>query len=755
MQKETLIREFKALLHQRNDLSEMEFRLSLEQMIRSSGDVGIELLESLMGSKNLDTTIRLQLIRVCGYINQIRLLIPLKKIIEHDENIHLKKEAVISVAKFNNQKALNILNHAITSIKNPLLLQTVNAEISKIKQNNPILALLPRFLQGDKNLKNFNVTLNILKRILTPNEASTFITYLNCGRRDLENGSLEILCAVGSADHSGFIAEYIEKRWQNCSCIKETECEEIYFLLHNLSVFLLRHSEKIAALTPILQTILSQAADERVHRIAIGLLGKGATQESLIFLADYFESHPAQQKSVIESLQGNVHATPFLFDLYRQGISDREAVIAALLNSPEGIDFFFSTFDELEFSDQEHVINHLPAKKSKAQNLFIHHVFQKGAFRLKEILMHRVRSNFDPSVAAILFDSEREKEFTFMGEVYLETIRMLFPIQTIRRTVYNLYSEEYAISQIRRILKGIAPLQGLELFINLDPPSLLGALFSKIMAMNNRELSLQFLEFLRSLRSFDMATAQSCLDALSRVYTMKDSKSSPQEKTEIHRCREWWKDNLMDLRQIEEGKNKLLRVLDQTPFSPMAFSKIWQSAHISALMNIEEIFDRLRTIFSENCEKNTSEWIQLFVTHQPLAVFMRDEIGKLLANHSEIAFNTLRKLHTVLPPSPPAINVLIKSPAHRAIVMESLMYAMPLMTISSDDIELGRQDILLSDTESLKERMLLGKLIPEQLYLFLNKPADILPYKDLNPRSLIAPFSYYRIVREILSRLLI
>ncbi len=755
MEKEVLIREFKKLLHDQKTLSEMEFRLSLEQLIKKGGDMGIELMESLLNSKGLNTPLRLQLIRVSGYVNNPRLLIPLKKIIELEENIHLKKEAVISVAKFNNQKALNILNHAISSIKNPLLLQTVNSEIAKIKQNNPILALLPRFLQGEKNQKNFSVTINILKRILTPNEASTFITYLNCGRKDLENGAYEIICAGGSQDHATFINEFIDKHRRLIPCLHVPECEEAYFLLYNLNVFLLRHQNKIDLFAPILQSLIKEVADDRVIRLAIGLLGKDPSNENLLFMAGFFEQFPAYQDAVIESLQENSEATPFLFDLYRQGNENRETIISALLHSPQGRDFFFNAFDDLEFGDQEHVINHLPNKKSKELNHFIHHVFQKGAFRLKEILMQKVRNNFDPSVAAILFDSEREKEFTFMGEVYLETIRSLFPIQTIRRTVYSLYTEEYSISQIKRILKGLIPLKSLELFVTFDPPTLLGALFTKIISMNNKDLSLQFLDLLRSWRSFDLATAQSCHDALGRIYAMKDSKASPQEKSEVHRCREWWKDNILDLREIEEGKSKLMRVLNQDPFSPLAFSDIWKNAHISALMTIEEIFDKLRTLFSENIENKLDQWTQLFTHHRPLAIYMREEIGKLLDIHPEIKYNTLRKLHEELPESPPVVNVLMSSPNQKAIIMESLMSAMPLMTISSDNIELQDHDVLLCDPESLKDRMFLGKPMPGQVFLFLNKPTEIIPFKDINPRSLIAPFSYYRITKEILSRLLL
>jgi hypothetical protein len=755
MNKEELISEFKILLRQSGTLSDMEFRLSLEQLIRNGGDLGVEVLESLLGSVGLETNLRLQLIRVSGYINQPQLLIPLKKIIELDENIHLKKEAVISVAKFNNQKALNILNHAITSIKNPLLLQTVNNEISKIKQNNPILALLPRFLLGNKNPKNFSVTLNILKRILTPNEASTFLTYLNCGRVDLENGSYEILCASGSADHAHFICDFIIKKWIKAECIEDVECEALNFLLYHANVFLLRYPEKIGQFTEVLHQMVQRARDERVHRLAIGILGKGAAEEDLIFLAEYFEGHPSYQPLVIESLSGNLSATRFLFDLYRQDNPNREAIIATLLQCPEGMDFFFSAFDELAFTDQEFIINHLPQKKSKEINLFIHHVFQNGAFRLKEILMQRVRHNFDPSVAAILFDAEREKEFTFMGEVYLETIRTLFPIQTIRRTIHNLYAEEYSISQIRRILKGLAPLQNLDLFVDFDPPSLLGALMNKILNMNSHELSMQFLLLFRSFRSFDLATVQGCLDALNRIYAQKDSKSTPQEKSELHRCREWWKDNFLDLRDIEEGKTKIMRVMAQDPFSPIAFGELWKSAHISAVMNLEELFDRLRPLFSEKGSSAIVEWTQLFVGLPALGIYMREDIGKLLENQPGLGFAELKRLHDSLPTSPPVVNVLTQSPSHRAIIMESLMYAMPLMTISSDDIELKDHDILLCDTESLKERMLLNRTIPTRLYLFLGKPADLLPYKDLNPRSLIAPYSYYRITREILSRILI
>jgi hypothetical protein len=92
----------------------------------------------------------------------------------------------------------------------------------------------------------------------------------------------------------------------------------------------------------------------------------------------------------------------------------------------------------------------------------------------------------------------------------------------------------------------------------------------------------------------------------------------------------------------------------------------------------------------------------------------------------------LRKLHEELPESPPVINVLMSSPNQKAIIMESLMSAMPLMTISSDNIELQDHDVLLCDPESLKDRMFLGKPMPGQVFLFLYKPAEIIPFQDIS-----------------------
>ena len=171
--------------------NEMSFRIVLEGMIKKGGEDAEYELVRFISDRTLDLSTRLNIIRVTAYIRSTHFLIPLKKIIDKENNIHLKKEAVISVARFNNRQALNILSHALKNIANPILQEVITNEIAKIKMNNPLFTLLPRFKEGEKDPKNFQVTLDILKRILTPRDAAVFTAFLTCGKKHISFGMKE------------------------------------------------------------------------------------------------------------------------------------------------------------------------------------------------------------------------------------------------------------------------------------------------------------------------------------------------------------------------------------------------------------------------------------------------------------------------------------------------------------------------------------------------------------------------------------
>ena len=131
---------------------------------------------------------RINLVRMAGYIRSTAFLLPLKKVIEMGEDDLLREEAIISVSKYNDRRALDILAGPWKKSKTTRLQETISQAIGRIKNNNPFLAMLPRFLHGSKNRELFQITLKVFKKILSPADAKSFISYLHHGDQLVAEG---------------------------------------------------------------------------------------------------------------------------------------------------------------------------------------------------------------------------------------------------------------------------------------------------------------------------------------------------------------------------------------------------------------------------------------------------------------------------------------------------------------------------------------------------------------------------------------
>ncbi|MCP5106018.1 MAG: hypothetical protein GY950_21720, partial [bacterium] len=344
-EKEELLEKIESLIYSADKFNEMSFRLVLEGLVNKGGEEAEYLLVRYISSKELDTQTRINIIRVVGYVQSTHFLIPLKKVIDIEDNIHLKKEAVISVSKYNDRRALNILNYALSNIKNTLLLETINNEISKIKRNNPVFALLPRFLDGEKNPKNFEVTLGILKRILTPNDAAMFASYLNCGKSVIEKGAFEILCYAADMEQQPVILRFFQDQFNQLSCIGEPECEALYTMTITLKRYFLRFPSLIEGNLDNLGTQLYYVHDRRIRGLFISILCQSQQPPAIAFVNKVYDSDSALRDSIIMEYSGNEAAADLLFDKYRsdEGLL-KGLLIKSLLNTKKGIAYFYENF---------------------------------------------------------------------------------------------------------------------------------------------------------------------------------------------------------------------------------------------------------------------------------------------------------------------------------------------------------------------------------------------------------------------------
>lgn len=209
------------LVRHADDHTDLEFRLRLEELVKKGGKGTENAIVHYITGTMISIPTRMNLIRIAGYIRSAAFLLPLKKVIELGENNQLREAAIISVSKYSDQRALDILTWALETFKNEKIQNAASQAIRRIKENNPLLFFLPRFLSGSQNQELFAATLKLFKKILSPSAAKGFIVYLSHADPLVAAGSFEILCEKGNEAMVFFIDEFFKEQ-----CLRH--CQELH-----------------------------------------------------------------------------------------------------------------------------------------------------------------------------------------------------------------------------------------------------------------------------------------------------------------------------------------------------------------------------------------------------------------------------------------------------------------------------------------------------------------------------------------------
>ncbi|HSQ34877.1 MAG TPA: HEAT repeat domain-containing protein [Candidatus Binatia bacterium] len=245
------------------DPDDMQFRLRLETLVKNGGRETENAIAHYLTGTYVGISTRLNLVRMAGYIRKPAFLVPLTRVLELGEDDLLREAAVLSIAKYNDRRALDILTQALEKSKNKRLQEPLNQAIGTILKNNPFLAMLPRFLLGNKNRELFQITLKIFKKILDPVEAKNLLAYLYHGDPLVAEGSFEVLCFRGDESVFYFIAEYF--REQGRLLLREAEyqtgSERLAALIASLHEYLKRHRGFYAQLHSDIAAMSDRAGD--------------------------------------------------------------------------------------------------------------------------------------------------------------------------------------------------------------------------------------------------------------------------------------------------------------------------------------------------------------------------------------------------------------------------------------------------------------------------------------------------------------
>ncbi len=242
---DSILRQIDELVRSSVDPDDQQFRIRLEELVKKGGRGTENAIVHYITGTYIGMATRLNLVRMAGYIRSSAFLLPLKKVIEMGEDDMLREEAIISISKYNDRRALDILAAALEKKQNKHLHDTISEAIARIKHENPLLAMLPRFLHGSQNRELFEITLKIFKKVLAPGEAKNFIAYLHHGDQLVAEGSFEILCWRGDETMFFFIAEFFREHSRLLARVADHKvgAERLSRLIAALHEYLKRYHE--------------------------------------------------------------------------------------------------------------------------------------------------------------------------------------------------------------------------------------------------------------------------------------------------------------------------------------------------------------------------------------------------------------------------------------------------------------------------------------------------------------------------------
>ncbi|UCH94363.1 MAG: HEAT repeat domain-containing protein [Candidatus Aminicenantes bacterium] len=772
------IEKIEKLINSADKFNEVSFRMVLEGLVSKVGEEAEYFLVHQINNDKLDIITRVNIVRVAGYIHSPHFLVPLKKIIDTDENIQLRKEAIISVSKYNDQRALNILNQAITNIKNPQLQETIKTEISKIKRNNPVFGLLPRFLEGEKNPEEFQVTMGILKRILTPTDAPMFAAYLNCGKRFIEEGAFEILCFTADEKLQEPILSYFQDRFDEFSGSShlqeqhtqeqeqkekkekgkesegESESERFYLLVSKLKYYFTRNPSLIDGQLENLGTQLLYIKDTRIRNLFISIICRSQQPAGISFVGGLYDSVPALRETIINEYSGNEAALDLLFEKYQTAGEDLKGLlIRSLLNCRKGLDYFYLHFSSLEAKEKEIIVKYLPYGGSHELSGFFTMIFQSDQLELKTVLLTKIKEYYEFSVKDILFDPAWERKFSLMEQEYLDTITQLFPVTSVKKLMGKIIDMDLSTSKVKNYLKKIKDMVAPGFAFVIKDKNFITLLFNKIIQFNNPDLGGIFLSILKDIKTIDLQTYYNLHESLGLFTAQSERKISPREVEELRNARKNLNDLYYEIRRIEDGLKSLDRLFAREVPDIEQITDFLNHHWLCVALHIRQISQMIKEHLQAAKPEVLRQWIQLLSQFPGLGFQVKDVILAKIQHQQSPLKPLWTKLYDALPREALKIVICLTNRSVTAVLREQCHELIPIVPISTNVDDWQQGDILLCDPDTLNEFILKNTIPSKKLFLLLDKPADFSSYKSYNLRPLVKPLSAYRMMKEILKEL--
>lgn len=747
---QVILKKLTSVIKNAEKIEEAEFRHVISELVKGGGKQAALALGQSITSSQVPLATRITLVRTAGRLKNPMLLVSLNRVVDGEENIKLVESALTAIAKYSDQRALSILNNALKKLKNPMLLNTIRREMAKIKDNNPVLAILPRYLQSYKNKKTFMVTLDILKKIVTPEHSSLFQNYLKSGNEVIEDGTFELLCYGGDPTIGSALFNFFEDRVQKIPCLGEKECYDLYMMTSHMQKYLDSNPSLIDDLINELKELYPKVSDIRVKQIITALLSKSQNPQALSFIKSIYAEEEELQEWIVKSLSGNQQAVDFLFEKYHAGQEVKGQVVKSLLKSEQGLQYFVKHFFSFELDKQELIVKNLTYTHQPFMIDFVRKTYKSPLYSLKCYLLHVLRDNFLFEFEDTLFDPEHQREFTFMGKDYMNTISQLYPVTTVKHLYQKIAFEDISYTKVKKYLIMIKEIAEVEPVLSFRDIKLINDLFNKIVNANNVEMNILFFQAFENIKTLDLQTYKYLIESTNTFANVRGAQIQEKEKVAVTKFKKKLQEQISDIREIESISKELNTVFTNKPIEREPLEKLIKSHHTSVALNLHRVLPYLadRLYKPEYIHKDDRElfFINLPTTAKFLEYYNADpekaqKEGKQgLLNYFSNDFR---------------IVVAFKEKSLTALYKDQLREIIPEFPVALDVApeQIKASDIILCDVPVLKTYVEKKVIAGNRIYMYLENRSEYASYRDYKPKAFMQPISAHRVIKMILKEL--
>jgi hypothetical protein len=749
---ETTLLKIKNLVKNADKFENMQFRLLLEELIKQGGRDAETLVGSFAISEEFDSLTRINIIRSMGYITSSTFLVPLRKILESPENLNLRKAAIISISKYNDNRALNMLSMALKRIENPILQDSISAEISRIKQDNPILGLLPKFLGGVNDPKTFRNTLEVLKKVLNPQDAHTFIYHLNSETPFVGDGAFEILCWRGDDSVQFSIFDYFRKKLKGITCIEADECLSLLHLISQVEKFIVRNPETINYVLKELKELYRAVKDPQIKDVLVNIFSRSHKREVLAIIEEVYNKEESRREQVIEKLQGNEEGAYILLYKYKKDDPLKEQLMKALLTTRTGADYITEIFDTLSPGYRKLVIDNINIDNYRFFNALIERFLLSDDYGQKRFALEKMKESRDFHFHTILFDPQYEKEFLRMHQDFLSVTSELFPLKTFRFVFNRVIELDAARAMMRKYFDpGINPFITAEAIIAEQSAEDLENFVDKLVKFNNKELSLGFLTAFYYIKTMDFQVLNTWQNMIGTFKTQRGIRLSPEEKGLLNKVSANFLNINGDIKRIQQGDTNINHFQEKEFPDYDILEYVMKNHPLTFFVRRQQIFDRIKKTFKMVNELDAFDSIKFLLRHPRISLFFKEEIGHSSQSSNYLLKQDADKLMEIMPES---LRVLLIFAEHHiyAFFKDQLHELMPEAEVveGTEEINIQPEDILITDSESMEKLTTENRINTKRLFVLIKDTSEFHAIKDFKPRVFPSPFSLNKVLKALL-----